>query len=354
MTMTRAFAGAFVSLGFVFPAFAADGFYVSLDGGASAVSDWEHTRTKWTVCGPVLKDAVATFDTGWAAFGSAGYTLGQWRVEVEGGYRHNEIASYVKEGWNGQYLVREGGSHPLPSGELSEASAMLNLLYDVPLFERFSLSVGLGAGADYTSFKLATAWAPVDEGAWHFAYQGLAGLNFALTEVTTLFVAYRYANVSDIHFQPTSTVQLDGEDFEKQAATAGVRFAFAAPAAPAAAPPEATPGPVPLEREFIVFFGFNKWSLSPAALSTIREAVGAVHKSGSANIRVVGHADRAGSIAYNKALSVHRAQSVRKALIGEGLAPTAISVSGRGESEPQVPTADGVREPQNRRAHISF
>jgi outer membrane protein OmpA-like peptidoglycan-associated protein len=31
-----------------------------------------------------------------------------------------------------------------------------------------------------------------------------------------------------------------------------------------------------------------------------------------------------------------------------------IAVDGRGESEPMVPTADGVREPQNRRVNISF
>jgi outer membrane protein OmpA-like peptidoglycan-associated protein len=104
----------------------------------------------------------------------------------------------------------------------------------------------------------------------------------------------------------------------------------------------------------MVFFGFNKWSLSPQALSTIREAVGSVHESGSAAIRVIGHADRAGSVAYNKALSLKRAKSVRKALIAEGLGADTITISGRGESEPMVPTADGVRESQNRRVHISF
>jgi outer membrane protein OmpA-like peptidoglycan-associated protein len=133
-----------------------------------------------------------------------------------------------------------------------------------------------------------------------------------------------------------------------------VRFALSAPALPVPASPQAAPVPVPLEREFMVFFGFNRWSLTPQALNTIKEAIGAVHASGSASIHVVGHADRAGSIAYNKQLSLRRAQSVRKALIAEGLSAASIAISGRGESEPQVPTADGVREPQNRRVHISF
>ena len=104
----------------------------------------------------------------------------------------------------------------------------------------------------------------------------------------------------------------------------------------------------------MVFFGFNQSELTPQALDTIKQAVGAVHESGSAAIHVVGHADRAGSIAYNKALSLRRAKAVKKALIAEGVAAGAISILGRGESEPLVPTADGVREPQNRRVHISF
>ena len=100
-------------------------------------------------------------------------------------------------------------------------------------------------------------------------------------------------------------------------------------------------------------YGLDEAALQKA-LSTIREAVVAVRASGSAAIRVVGHADRAGSIAYNKALSVRRAKSVEKALIAEGIDAAAIAISGRGESEPMVPTADGAREAQNRRVHISF
>lgn len=351
MTTRRALAGAILSLCFAASAQSADGWYLSLEAGAGTVADWEHTRTKWTWCGPVVKEALATFDTGWGAFGSAGYAMRQWRVEFEGGYRHNGIDSYVKEGWNPRW-IREGGLKPQPSGELSEASVMFNVIYDVPLFERFSLALGVGAGGDYAHFKLDTAWAPVDEGAWHFAYQGIAGVNYALTEMTVIFVNYRFTNVRHIRFDPTEHVQMEGDDFEKQYGTAGVRFALSAPAGPLLPPPPA--GPVPLEREFMVFFAFNRYSLSEEALATIRQAVGAVHESGSAAIRVIGHADRAGSIACNKVLSLKRAKSVKTALIAEGIADAAISISGRGESEPMVPTADGVREAQNRRVHISF
>jgi len=38
--------------------------------------------------------------------------------------------------------------------------------------------------------------------------------------------------------------------------------------------------------------------------------------------------------------------------VREGVPATAISVIGRGETQPLVQTADGVREPQNRRVEI--
>jgi outer membrane protein OmpA-like peptidoglycan-associated protein len=67
---------------------------------------------------------------------------------------------------------------------------------------------------------------------------------------------------------------------------------------------------------------------------------------------VTGHADRSGSDAYNMALSLRRANAVKDQLVREGIAANQIVVVGRGESQPLVPTADGVREPQNRRVEI--
>ena len=54
----------------------------------------------------------------------------------------------------------------------------------------------------------------------------------------------------------------------------------------------------------------------------------------------------------NRQLSLRRADSVRSALISRGVKEGGISVAGRGEAEPAVPTADGVREPANRRVEI--
>lgn len=68
---------------------------------------------------------------------------------------------------------------------------------------------------------------------------------------------------------------------------------------------------------------------------------------------IVGHADRSGSDSYNEDLSLRRANAVANMLASAGVSGSALTVSARGEREPRVPTADGVREPQNRRVEIT-
>jgi outer membrane protein OmpA-like peptidoglycan-associated protein len=69
-------------------------------------------------------------------------------------------------------------------------------------------------------------------------------------------------------------------------------------------------------------------------------------------IEVAGHADRSGSPQYNQRLSQRRADAVAAELSRQGIARSNISVQAFGESRPLVATADGVREPQNRRVEI--
>ena len=131
-------------------------------------------------------------------------------------------------------------------------------------------------------------------------------------------------------------------------ALVGVAYKFGAPAmvaAPPAPPPAAPPS-------FMVFFDFDRSNLSAQALNTIKQAAASYKTKGSARVTATGHADRSGPEAYNMALSLRRANAVKDALVREGVPATAISVVGRGESMPLVQTADGVREPQNRRVEI--
>lgn len=111
-------------------------------------------------------------------------------------------------------------------------------------------------------------------------------------------------------------------------------------------------GQVIVAPTFMVFFGWDRADLSQEALDTIQRAADAYKKKGGARITATGHTDRSGSEDYNIALSLRRANAVKDALIRDGVSAADISVVGRGEAQPLVPTSDGVREAQNRRVEI--
>ncbi len=69
-------------------------------------------------------------------------------------------------------------------------------------------------------------------------------------------------------------------------------------------------------------------------------------------ITVTGHTDTVGSAKYNQALSERRAAAVKAGLVADGRRGRRDHTIGVGKTGLLVPTADGVREPQNRRAEI--
>lgn len=103
---------------------------------------------------------------------------------------------------------------------------------------------------------------------------------------------------------------------------------------------------------YIVYFDWDRADIRPDGAAVIADVVSDAGSLGSPPISVVGHTDLSGSDEYNMGLSLRRADAVRDALIGGGVSPEQITTAGRGEAEPAVPTADGVREQANRRAEI--
>jgi outer membrane protein OmpA-like peptidoglycan-associated protein len=116
----------------------------------------------------------------------------------------------------------------------------------------------------------------------------------------------------------------------------------------AAAPPPMAQAP------WLVFFDWDKSKLSPEAMTTISQAAQAYKATSGARISNVGNTDTSGSTDYNMALSIRRADAVKSALIENGIPANAIETAGRGQTNLLVPTADGVREPQNRRVEVTF
>lgn len=127
------------------------------------------------------------------------------------------------------------------------------------------------------------------------------------------------------------------------------------PPAPMAAAPQQVAATTPaVTGNYLVFFDWDKATLTPQGRDVIRQAA-ANAKIGKIN-RIVstGHADTSGTAAYNVDLSKERAEALRAALIAEGIPGANIGTEWKGEAEPMVATADGVREAQNRRVEIVF
>lgn len=102
----------------------------------------------------------------------------------------------------------------------------------------------------------------------------------------------------------------------------------------------------------LVFFEWDSTALTADAQQNVVGVAPRAKACEHNGIRIVGHADRSHTEEESAALGMARARAVRDALVKLGLADSAISVATNGELNPMKPTADGEREPLNRRAEI--
>ena len=117
-------------------------------------------------------------------------------------------------------------------------------------------------------------------------------------------------------------------------------------------PPVVVPAQAP--KRYLVFFDFNKSDLTPQALTIVDQAAGNAGQAKATKLGVTGHTDTVGSDAYNMRLSRRRAQSVAARLEKDGIPASEIEIVAKGKHDLLVPTADGVKEPQNRRVQIVY
>lgn len=120
------------------------------------------------------------------------------------------------------------------------------------------------------------------------------------------------------------------------------------------APTTPTPPAQVCSRELpgLIFFDFDSAVPGADAADTVDFVAQNAGPCGWNSYRIVGHTDRSGSNAYNEALSQRRAEAVANLLTSRGIARGAMTLEAMGEESPRVPTADGVRELQNRRVEI--
>ena len=144
-------------------------------------------------------------------------------------------------------------------------------------------------------------------------------------------------------------------------ATYGVDLSFKWGASSAAAetgaaytPPPAQPVAPASPHSYLVFFDFNKSDLTSQAQQIVDQAASNAGPAHVTRLTVTGHTDTVGSDAYNMRLSRRRAESVAARLEKDGIASSEIEIVAKGKRDLLVPTADGVREPQNRRVQIVY
>jgi iron complex outermembrane receptor protein len=139
---------------------------------------------------------------------------------------------------------------------------------------------------------------------------------------------------------------------------ATLRYTFGgteeAAATTAAYTPPPTIAPMAAPGSYLVFFDFNKSDLTRQALQIVDQAASNAGPAKVTRLTVTGHTDTVGSDAYNVRLSRRRAESVAARLEKDGIPLSEIEIVAKGKRDLLVPTADGVKEPQNRRVQIVY
>ncbi len=336
------------------------GLYIGAGGGANFLESQRiRTTTLGGVTTPVASSNHISFDTGYAGLGSVGYGFGNGvRVEVEGNYRYNRISAITAPPGG----VSAGGNE-------QKYGAMGNVLFDMDIGSPYVWPY-LGAGAGWQAAR-QTQKSTVADGATQdlsgtkgaFAYQAIVGAAFPIPWVVGLSATTEFRYIGLNGNRSYSGTQVAG-GVATQAARQitqnnnfdlllGLRYAFYVPPPPPppASVPVAAPAPA-AARSYLVFFDWDRADLTARARQIVAEAAQNSTRVQYTRIEVNGYTDRSGNSAYNQRLSVRRAEAVAAELVKDGVPRTAIDIHGFGESHPLVPTAAGVREPQNRRVEI--
>jgi peptidoglycan-associated lipoprotein len=83
-----------------------------------------------------------------------------------------------------------------------------------------------------------------------------------------------------------------------------------------------------------IHFAYDQSMLNDAAQTTLRAKVSVLRGNPSMRIRIEGHADERGSVEYNLALGLRRAQSAKEFLVGFGVDASRIDIETYGEDRP--------------------
>ncbi len=372
--------------GLPFAAFAGDGPYIGLEGGANYLNNQNATSDEGGF-------ATNKFKPGWLAGGVAGYSFASgFRPEFEVDFRRNQFR---------KTNIEDVGSTTDVKGFENNITGMANLWYDVKtstgIFSVIHPYVGGGAGVsrfDVHKYAVDDIEA-VNQFRTVFAYQGGAGVGFDITKRLTASIDWRYLETPKTNFDVEGSNERISSRYRSNSLMAGVRYSLGSPPPPPVAytppppayvpPPPPPPGPCRdsdgdgvcdavdkcpgtprgfkvdangciIEQKIIlrsVNFEFNKDVLTAPAKDSLDEVGAALVGQPSLRVEIAGYTDSVGSAAYNLALSKKRAAAVKTYLVSKGVPASNLVSEGYGKASPIATNDTEEGRAENRRVEFS-
>jgi opacity protein-like surface antigen len=316
----------------------------------------------------------SSYDAGFNAGVRGGYQWGPWRFEEEWSYRNNNFSDLTG------FIARRGfaGNSDVFSGNTHANAIMTNVIYDFTFGWPITPHLGAGVGAVNINQGISlidgvtppgglrrTGFGSLSASTWQFGYQAIAGIRYDISPLIALDIDYRYLATPNFtltspcpftefpfHCNGGHSVSFNS-GYSTQNIVASITMKFGAPPVVPPPPPPAPPPP-PVHQVYLVFFDWDRYNITPEGMQILEAAAAHWKAGGAVQIQVTGYTDLSGPAGYNQRLSERRANAVAVALERLGIPRSEMVVAGRGMNDPRVPTALGVREPQNRRVEIVF
>ncbi|HVY13462.1 MAG TPA: outer membrane beta-barrel protein, partial [Alphaproteobacteria bacterium] len=248
-------------------AYPKQGWYTGLGVGLGIQEDSDATTGAGS--------AKLEFDPGFAASGSVGYGFeSQIRPEFEISYRESSVSKATGTG--------AGGAN----GNFNAIAFMGNLFYDFDTHTGFTPYIGVGAGAALVGADNAGTifGSGIDGQPLEFAYQGIIGGSFELSERLDATIDYRYFRTLEPDFKLKTGTSVNDGDYVNHSIMIGLRYIYGVPVElpppvemheapravvvmpapmPAMMPPppmpmaQPAPPPMAVPETYIVFFDFD-------------------------------------------------------------------------------------------------